>query len=79
MRHLDRATQIEHRDRLQRWADGPGPLCYELGSLVQSRVGPPAIGVVARRQAQIEPHYHHLGRVASPPYAMEMMLRIHLL
>ena len=79
MRHLDRATQIEHRDRLQRWADGPGPLCYELGSLVQSGVGPPAIGVVARRQAQIEPQHHHLGRVASPPYAMEIMLRIHLL
>lgn len=50
MRHLDRATQIEHRDRLQRWADGLGPLCDELGDLVQSCVGPPAIGVVARRQ-----------------------------
>lgn len=30
-------------------------------------------------QAQIEPHYPRSGRVGRPPYAMETMLRIHLL
>lgn len=29
--------------------------------------------------AQIEPHYPRSGRVGRPPYAMETMLRIHLL